>query len=491
MRRNSTSNLWGGMVSFLAVLLAVLGLCAHAAPALPGSGTQEDPWRIESLADFDEFAGDPNYWMGYTRLQTDINLTGRTYTNSVIARDESRSSGFQGTKLTGVFDGAGHKVWDLTIDDGGVGNEHVGLFGCIQNGEVKNLGVEGGFVSGSGERYVGGLVGHNNGSVSNCYFTGSVNGAKGAVGGLAGRNYEAGSILNCYSSANVIGNVIRPWRCVGGLAGDNYGVVSNCYSTGTVSGYADVGGLVGRSFHGSTLHSFWDIDASGMTTSAGGTGLPTAEMQVESTFTSAGWDFTTPIWTIDDGNDYPRLWWESFPGPWSLEFAGFNIIEKDRLGRTIFRYVLSLSLTNVTHTYITDAHIRLVSASEQVTSVIDDGIVFPLIEANATIDSNSLGDFFAIEVDRSRLIAPGSLTWKLHYTKTDGSGMQIMSARLPAEPKIAGDLTDEGKVDFEDLSELAKQWLWTGPTGTIEEDTVPDGTVNLADFAELAAKWGQ
>ncbi len=102
---------------------------------------------------------------------------------------------------------------------------------------------------------------------------------------------------------------------------------------------------------------------------------------------------------------------------------------------------------------------------------------------------NSFGDFFVIAVDRSRLITPGSLTWKLDYTKTDGSGVQIISARLPAEPKIAGDLTDEGKVDFEDLSELAKQWLWTGPEGGVPEDIVEDGAVNLADFAELAENW--
>ena len=40
-------------------------------------------------------------------------------------------------------------------------------------------------------------------------------------------------------------------------------------------------------------------------------GLPTTLMQTKSTFTEAGWDFNTPIWTIDEGVDYPRLWWET------------------------------------------------------------------------------------------------------------------------------------------------------------------------------------
>ena len=36
-------------------------------------------------------------------------------------------------------------------------------------------------------------------------------------------------------------------------------------------------------------------------------------MQTMSTFTDAGWDFNTPVWTIDEGVDYPRLWWEFVP----------------------------------------------------------------------------------------------------------------------------------------------------------------------------------
>jgi hypothetical protein len=47
-------------------------------------------------------------------------------------------------------------------------------------------------------------------------------------------------------------------------------------------------------------------------------GKTTAEMQAESTFTNARWDFmgetdngTDDIWWIDEGSDYPRLWWET------------------------------------------------------------------------------------------------------------------------------------------------------------------------------------
>jgi len=61
----------------------------------------------------------------------------------------------------------------------------------------------------------------------------------------------------------------------------------------------------------------WDTQTSGQSTSAGGIGKTTAEMQTASTFLDGGWDFvdevangTKDIWWILEGQDYPRLWWE-------------------------------------------------------------------------------------------------------------------------------------------------------------------------------------
>ena len=231
------------------VVLMIVVLCVHTAAALPGSGTQQDPWRIESLADFDEFAADPNYWSGFTRLETDVNLAGRTYTTAVIAPDIDPFSPFRGTAFTGVFDGNDHKITNLTIDDGGPGNNYLGLFGCIGDGEVKNLGLESVFVDGTGD-CVGGLVGRNSGSISNCYSTCDVNSLS-DVGGLVGGNY--GSVSNCYSTGSVRG----AGNGVGGLVGGNsWGSVSNCYSTGNVNGVEDVGGLVGWNYYGTVLNCY-------------------------------------------------------------------------------------------------------------------------------------------------------------------------------------------------------------------------------------------
>jgi hypothetical protein len=63
---------------------------------------------------------------------------------------------------------------------------------------------------------------------------------------------------------------------------------------------------------------FWDTQTSGQTSSWGGTGKTTAEMQTAKTFLDVGWDFVgetangpNDIWKIAEGLDYPRLWWES------------------------------------------------------------------------------------------------------------------------------------------------------------------------------------
>ncbi len=170
-----------------------------------------------------------------------------------------------------------------------------------------------------GNHNVGGLVGLNAaGDVSRCYSTAAVSGDQ-YVGGLAGAS--DGDISNCYSTAAVKGN-----EYVGGLVGSNdkdeggRGRVLGSYSMGVVSGQKYVGGLVG-SGQGTAASSFWDVDASGQTTSVGGIGKKTTDMRTAATFLAAGWDFvgetangTEDIWWIDEGKDYPRLWWELSEG---------------------------------------------------------------------------------------------------------------------------------------------------------------------------------
>jgi len=172
--------------------------------------------------------------------------------------------------------------------------------------------------SANGELFVGGLVGVNTwgSSVTQCYSTGPASGES-SVGVLIGSNGDA-NVTNCYSTGTVSGS----GRNVGGLAGENwFGSISQCYSIGLVTGVREVGGLLGMNYgtpSGPVTGCFWDIETSGQLTSAGGTGKTTTEIQAASTFLEAGWDFTNEIangtediWWINEGKDYPRLWWQA------------------------------------------------------------------------------------------------------------------------------------------------------------------------------------
>ncbi len=148
--------------------------------------------------------------------------------------------------FTGKFNGNGYKITNLYINR--LGAMEVGLFGFIGEGsEICNLGIENCYIV--GESYVGGLVGTNNyGTVSNCYSTGSVS-ARGQTGGLVGRNL--GMINRCYSICSVEGE----WN-VGGLVGNNGGTITQSYSTGSVTGGTLVGGLVGWNYAGTLSNCY-------------------------------------------------------------------------------------------------------------------------------------------------------------------------------------------------------------------------------------------
>jgi hypothetical protein len=65
-----------------------------------------------------------------------------------------------------------------------------------------------------------------------------------------------------------------------------------------------VGGLLGRSGGETINNCFWDIQASGQSSSAGGEGKTTAQMKKSATYIAAGWDFVN-TWQISQYQTYP------------------------------------------------------------------------------------------------------------------------------------------------------------------------------------------
>ena len=100
---------------------------------------------------------------------------------------------------------------------------------------------------------------------------------------------------------------------MGGLVGMNNGTISNSYSTGSVTGTLTLGGFLGvAGSGGTTANCLWDTQTSGQSTSAAGVGKTTAEMKSLSTFSAWGTAISdvggdSNVWRIYDGYTYPLL----------------------------------------------------------------------------------------------------------------------------------------------------------------------------------------
>ncbi len=167
--------------------------------------------------------------------------------------------GTQNNPFTGVFDGQGHEIRELFVNRPAE-ESFAGLFGYVDvGGSIKNLGVIN--VNVTGNIGVGGLVGMNFGTVSDCYSTGSISGYD-VVGGLVGLNVGIISYCDCTGSVTGTGSVREPTG-VGGLVGMNYGYITYCHSTGIVTGEKCVGGLMGFNYFGTVSDSYSSASATG------------------------------------------------------------------------------------------------------------------------------------------------------------------------------------------------------------------------------------
>ena len=268
-------------------------------------------------------------------------------TNDIDASDTINWNGGEGfvplTRLgarhsTSVFDGKGYKIKDLYINR--PTESGIGLF-SNPPANVRNLILDNLYLVGVSE--VGGVAGRSCGNISNCGVSGTIQGGGIRIGGICGYVESADIISESYSSAG-IHNDAAMGRCVGGLVGRNDGTISDCYATGAVTDISIFiivynGGLCGHNVgvitrcysvgkvlpvqltshgfvgvnHGTITASYWNTEKSGHAIGTNPdtdppTGKTTAQMKQQATF--AGWDFDT-VWKIIEGTKYPHLRWQS------------------------------------------------------------------------------------------------------------------------------------------------------------------------------------
>ena len=218
-----------------------------------GTGTEEDPFVIETEDQFRAFADSVNdgsaggYSEAFIRLDTDIDLDGDDWSPIGNMGDMENYS----TIFAGSFDGNGHTISNLQLEmgDGSIG---VGLFG-VMTGSISNLNVENFKVAAEGEssQAISAVAGYlmygevSNISASGCEVSG--NNCTGII--VGGEQYAVLNNLNVKDSTVTIIN-------------------DNDFSDGRLVqvDIAEVGGLiVGGAFGG----NIYDCTAQGTVKAAG------------------------------------------------------------------------------------------------------------------------------------------------------------------------------------------------------------------------------
>lgn len=209
-----------------------------------GSGTKEDPWRIENAEQLAYLAQQVNNGTNYRGkhflLVSDLDLSVKEWT----------PIGTYSNSFWGGFDGGGRTITGMTIT--GKENEYVGLFGECYNftapsSYIKSVTVKRANIS--GHSFVGAIAGAG-ANISDCYSIENTIYASRCVGGVCGS--LIGNISGCYNSSSVKGN-----STAGGIMGsasyegrDGNGVVQYCYNIGAVTVSqqdSSVGGITGAS----------------------------------------------------------------------------------------------------------------------------------------------------------------------------------------------------------------------------------------------------
>jgi len=300
-----------------------------------GTGLYGNPYIIttaEQLAKVAEVVNnnDPKFSGKYYKLGNDIDLS--NYGVNYNAGKGWVPIGKGGPSFTGGFDGAGHKITGLYINDPSLIS--AGLFGSFGSNyyisTLENLSIVDANITASGS--VGSIVGRfSNGSITNCSASGMVSGSY-RVGGILGEldsfNYVPGPITawiaNCYATASVRCSYDVAGGVVGSISGDNLDTLINCaalsssvINSSNLSNHNNAGRVVGSIdtdiISGAHALNNMKVTINGVdkTLDKGLNKIDGADMTMQDALTAAFW--TNPnnwggkgwdpgIWEIKDGS---------------------------------------------------------------------------------------------------------------------------------------------------------------------------------------------
>ena len=226
---------------FLCFAMTMIAMTAMAQEAWSGgTGTSEDHYQIKTAEDLlalTKSVSDGSAFVNiHFRQEADIDLSairdGKGWTPI---------GGYGATAFAGIYDGNGHTISSLYIKSDEDGQ---GLFGYVTGGIVKNVILT--LCNISGNNFVGGIVGYNNGTIEGCAVKNGilrVTGKFGNGGCVTGMTH-GGTVSNCLvENTTLEGN----YSILGGITGSMFNAtVSGCsVSGGSITGGSHIGGIAG------------------------------------------------------------------------------------------------------------------------------------------------------------------------------------------------------------------------------------------------------
>ena len=251
---------------------------------LEGTGTDDDPYTINSIEDLVVFASNVTNGTTYEGQTVKLGLSldfnsNKSYVDPL--RTDYGHYGYDGelkTLLTtgegfipigkydvqegtnenivsqnnfeGIFDGNDNLIGNLYINK--IGESEIEEIGFFANncGEIKNLGLIDANIYVNGETMItGGIAGATFGNITGCNVTGKIK-CDGTlwsmVGGITGIARKDLQIIECSNRANItINNIGETGQAVAaGIVGnteqtDNDVEINKCYNSGTIYGYSE------------------------------------------------------------------------------------------------------------------------------------------------------------------------------------------------------------------------------------------------------------
>ena len=213
---------------------------------LNGSGTEEDPYLINNENDW-RVASTLGTKSKYFSVTSDIDFTNKNY----------YALGTGSNKFNGNINGNMHTISNVSL----IGQHDLGLFGYNQ-GTIEGFEFDNITVSSVGT-YVGLIAGINTNTgkiigirTRNTTVSTTASSGDTYIGGLIGQN--SGTINNVDVKSNVSMSTSSSVYYAGGIIGRNQKTLYNAMFSGTVSGYSNVGGLVGSHTNQNTQGVVYD-----------------------------------------------------------------------------------------------------------------------------------------------------------------------------------------------------------------------------------------